>query len=276
MTATLETGLRLGERGSALLDSKALDGAAGKFGWFYSGAEFCENLLRGPDWHEKEIEFFLNRGKKICLLTPPLSEKGLRALRPVFRRLAALSRDPRVLAGAEVTVNDYGAIQLAADSGLKLPLNAGRLLYEDIFFVDRTKMHVLNREAVGLFASLGVKRFEFSTTGRNLSSNLPAARAYGFRPEDISVTLHYPYINLTTSRACTVGLPDIGPEDSVREIACRRECQACSFEVSQPLINERLLVRGNTVFLSFPGKFYGRPGTLLKKRVDRLVYSPFP
>lgn len=272
---TIATGLRLGEQGSALL-SKNLSAPHGKFDWFYSGAEFCENLLRGPGWHERELEFFLKRGTRVCFLTPPLSEKGLRALRPVFKRLAALSRDPSVRGSAEVTVNDFGALQLAADTGLRLPLSAGRLLYEDIFFVDRTKMLVINGEAVRLFASLGVKRFEFSTTGRRLAGNLAEAGRYGFKPEDISITLHYPFLNLTSGRSCAVGVPDIRPQDSVLGISCRRECRLCRFEIRQPLINEKLMIRGNTVFLRFPRKFYSAARTLERRRVDRLVYSPFP
>jgi hypothetical protein len=122
---------------------------------------------------------------------------------------------------------------------------------------------------------LGVKRFEFSATGRLMGTNLTEARSCGFNAGDIAITLHYPFLNLTTARACAVGLPKTGPEDSVSGINCRRECALCSFEVEQPLIKEKLFVKGNTVFLKFPGKFYSSPATLLKRRIDRLVYSPF-
>ncbi|HCC48806.1 MAG TPA: hypothetical protein DEQ38_11930 [Elusimicrobia bacterium] len=277
MSGALETGLRLAERGRAALDGAGtLEKALRRFRWFYAGAEFCENLLPDAAWHEREVSFFLEKGASVCVLTPPLGEKGLKRLRPVFKRLASVfGRDPRAAGRVEVTVNDFGALELAAETGLKLPLSAGRLLYENMFFADRTKMAVINGEAVRLFRSLGVSRFEFSTTGRLLSNNFSEAAKYGFKPSDIALTLHYPYLNLTTARACAVGLPDIGPEDSVRGVACRRECQACSFEAGHPLVNEKLLVRGNTVFLKFPEKFYSDPATLLKRRINRLVYSPF-
>lgn len=276
MTA-LQTGLRLGERGrAALAGAGALGQALRRFDWFYAGAEFCENLLPGADWHEREIDFFLGKGARACVLTPPLSEAGLKRLKPVFKRLAAAFGRDRAAAGRlEVTVNDFGALQLAAETGLNLPLTAGRLLYENIFFADRTRMLVLNGEAVRLFKGLGVRRFEFATTGRLLGNNFSEAKKYGFSPSDIALTLHYPYLNLTTARTCSVGLPGIGPGDSARGVACRRECQACSFRAGHPLVNEPLLVRGNTVFLEFPGKFYSSPATLLKRRIDRLVYSPF-
>jgi hypothetical protein len=276
MKEVLETGLRLGERGTAALTGQELAKALARFDWFYTGAEFCENLLKDAAWHEREVSSLLEGGAKVCVLTPPLSEKGLKALRPVFRRLAAVfGGDPRAAGRLEITVNDFGALELAGEEGLCVPFSLGRLLYENMFFTDRSKMLALNGEAARLFAGLGVKRFEFSTTGRLLGTNLDKAAACGFNPADISVTLHYPYLNLTTARACAVGLPEIGPEDSVPGINCRRECALCAFEVEQPLIKEKLLVKGNTVFLKFPGKFYSSPATLLKRRVNRLVYSPF-
>lgn len=276
MRTALETGLRLGDRGSSRLPAAELSEALARFDWFYTGAEFCENLLKDAAWHEREVSSLLDKGVKVCLLTPPMSEKGLKVLRPVFRRLASVfGGDPRAAGRLEMTVNDFGALELAAEEGLCVPFSLGRLLYENMFFADRTKMLALNGEAVRLFAGLGVRRFEFSTTGRLMGTNLRKARSCGFNSGDISITLHYPYLNLTTARACAVGLPETGPEDSAGGINCRRECALCSFEVEQPLIKERLFVKGNTVFLKFPGKFYSSQAALLNRRVDRLVYSPF-
>lgn len=276
MSGRLQTGLRLGEQGSAGLSGAQLSRAFSRFDWFYTGAEFCENLLKDAAWHEREVSSLLGKGGRVCLLTPPLSEKGIKTLRPVFRRLASVfGGDPRAAGRLELTVNDFGALEIAAEEGLCVPFSLGRLLYENMFFADRTKMLALNGEAAKLFSDLGVRRFEFSTTGRLMGTNLAKARGPGFSSGDISITLHYPYLNLTTARACAAGLPETGPEDSVRGINCRRECLACSFEVTQPAIHEKLLVKGNTVFLKFPRKFYSSPATLLKRRIDRLVYSPF-
>jgi len=271
----METGIRLAERGSAwLLENGGLDEALRRFAWFCCGAEFCENLLPKPEWYAREAGFFLERGAGVCLLTPPVSEKGLKALRQVFRRLARLARGNT--GRLEVTVNDLGALQLARETAPELSLNAGRLIYDNVLLADRRKLKVLNGEAVRLFASLGVRRFEISTTGRQQETNFGDAKAYGFRPADISLTLHYPYLNLTSGRACVTGMPDIGPEDSPAGVACFRECEACAFELSHPSINEPLTVKGNTVFLKFPARFYRNSDTLRRRRIDRLVYSPFP
>lgn len=269
-----ETGLRLAERGRAALSAPgAQERAFERFDWFYLGAEFCENLLPSPAWYASEASFFLGRGAKVCLLTPQVSDAGAARLRPVFRRLAALAR--RFPGRVEVTVNDLGALRLALDSGLEAPLAAGRLLYENAFFMQKNYLRAINAEALRFFAGFGVRRFEFSATGALQGTNFPEAKAFGFDPSSFSLTLHYPYLNLTSSRACAAGLPDIGPGDSVSRIACRRECQAASFRASHPLVNEPLLVRGNTVFMEFPEKFYKSPAALQRRRIDRLVYSPF-
>lgn len=278
MKGRVETGLRLAESGSAaLLKTGSLESALGRFDWFYSGAEFCENLLESPAWYEEEAAFFLEKGAKVCLLTPPLSEKGLKRLRAVFGRLAALAKkNKRAATDLEITVNDLGALELARETGLGLKLNAGRLLYDNVFFMNRSTLTVLSGEAVKLFGGLGVERFEISTTGRKLLTNFSSARTSGFRPRDISLSLYYPYLNLTSARTCVTGVPETGPEDSVTGIHCRRECAICSFEVKHPSVKEKLVVRGNTVFLRFPEKFYASRDSLLRRRVNRLVYCPFP
>lgn len=278
MKGRIETGLRLAHRGRAELARTGSEAdALRRFDWFYCGAEFCENLMEGPGWYQEEAAFFLEKGAKVCLLTPPVSEKGLKKLRGVLAALARLTRKNAGAAGRlEITVNDLGALQLALETGAGMTLNAGRLLYENLFFVDRTKMTLLNAEAVRLFGGFGLKRFELSTTGRKLRTNFPSARAIGFTPRDISLTLHYPYLNLSSARTCVTGMPELRPEDSADGIHCRRECGICSFEVDHPSVKERLLVAGNTVFLKFPKQFYKSGASLLQRRIDRLVYSPFP
>jgi len=273
MNGTTETGLRLAEAGrSYLVKTGSLARALEHFGWFYCGAEFCENLLAGPGWYEEEAAFFLEKGAKVCLMTPPVSDKGLMLLKPVFRRLDALVKKTSAAKGSvEVTINDLGALELARETGPALTLTAGRLLHENMFSLTRGSMSVLNARGVRLFSGLGIRRFEFSTTGKLPRAGLSAAVAAG----DLSITLHYPFMNLTSARTCVTGLPDIPPELSAAGADCRRECEVCAFEVSHPRIKQKLFIKGNTVFLKFPEKFYAAPRSLRDRLIDRLVYSPF-
>lgn len=273
-----ETGLRLAEAGRDLL--KRAGGkrdALARFDWVYIGAEFCENLIASPSWYEDQADYFLEKGNKVCIQTPPAGEAGARALGRLFGRLASFAaRRPLAAGRIELTINDFGALQLAAEQGLSLPLAAGRALYGNFFFLNRETLRLLNGETLRLLAGMGLRRFEISSSGRVPRANFAILDRFGIKPSDFSLTLHYPYLNLTSARTCISGMPDIGPEDSVDGVRCGHECAACSLEIEHPAINEKLHVRGNAVFLKFPRKFYSSTSSLQKRRIDRLVYSPLP
>jgi hypothetical protein len=268
----MEKGIKLSDLTPAALDaSGALAGVLEKFDRFYIGAEFCENLLPRPEELRATAEFFLKKDRKVCVLTPPLSERGVKNLRRAFKLLARL--DPAAL---ELTINDFGALELARECGLNARINAGRLLYGNLFLIRKRTFQLVNAQALRFFTAQGIDRFEISASGERPRTNFSSARRLGFDPADLRLTLYYPYLNLTTTRTCLLGVPDIPPDESAAGINCRRECAVASFDVKHPLIRETLLVRGNTVFMRFPRKFYSSEKTLETMRVDRLVYCPFP
>ncbi|HAH31616.1 MAG TPA: hypothetical protein DCL44_04815 [Elusimicrobia bacterium] len=272
---SIEHGIRLGSLSfSKLENSGRLKDLLERFDWVYLGPEFCENLLENAV--VSEIVRFQEKGKKVCLLTPLLSEKGLKRLTAVFKKLIKLRSAGRLdINNLEITVNDFGALELAERENLPFKINIGRQLYDNIFVLKRTQLRVLNRLALDFFTKIGINRYELSTIGIRPRTNF-RDRAYGFNPKKFSLTLYYPYLNLTTTRTCMVGMPYIAPDNSVRSIDCDRECRACAFEVTHPWIKEKLLIRGNTMFIEFPDKFYSSEKELKKLRVDRLVYCPFP
>ena len=258
-----------------LKKSGALEAALRGFTRFYLGPEFCENLLDSSVC--AQAAWLQERGKKICLLTPLLSEKGAGKLDAVFKKLLTLAKrgaiDP---AGFEITANDFGTIELARRNRLPFKLNAGRLLRENVFDDTGKAVKVHNGRALEFFRSLGITRYELSTIGILPEVNFAKGGIYGFNRGAFRITLYYPYLNLTSTRTCLMGMRDMPPEESARGVNCRRECLISSFELAHPSINEKLLVRGNTIFLKFPGKFYSSEKELLKLNVDRLVYAPFP
>ena len=274
---TIEKGIRLGTSTLENLEQAGrLEGALRDYDWFYLGPEFCENLLSGGVC--EEAVWLQERGKKVCLLTPMLSEKGVGLLGPVFKKLSSLARRGLIDRGRfEITLNDFGALELARKNRLPFRLGAGRLLYGNFLefnkFGNRLEIH--NRLMLRSLKELGIARYEMSATGSGRTNLCKAgalcAEARGFR-----ATLYYPYLNLTSTRTCLVGMPDIPPEESSGGVTCGRECRIGSFEMNHPWIKEKLIVRGNTVFLDFPDKFYGSKKDLLALNVDRLVYCPFP
>lgn len=272
----IEKGIRLGTMTLAgLRKSGGLEAALRGFTRFYLGPEFCENLLDGSLC--AEAAWLQKQGKKVCLLTPLLSEKGAGRLDFVFKKLLSLAKrgglDP---AGLEITVNDFGAVELAKRNRLPFRLNAGRLLRDNVFDDTGKAVTVHNGLALKFFRELGIKRFELSTLGVRPGVNFAKGGLYGFDRRTFRITLYYPYMNLTSTRTCLVGMRDVPPEESARGVSCARECLISSFELAHPSINEKMLVRGNTVFLEFPEKFYASEKDLARMNVDRLVYAPFP
>lgn len=255
--------------------SGGLDAALKGFERFYLGPEFCENLL--DESLCEDAAWLQGRGKKICLLTPLLSEKGAVQLDSVFKQLSKLAKSGAIdPAGLEVTANDFGAIELARRRRLPFRLNAGRLLRDNVFDDTFEAVKVHNGLALDLFREYGITRYELSTIGMRPSVNFAKGRLYGFDRKDFSITLYYPYFNLTSTRTCLVGMRDVPQEEPARLVNCARECRISSFELAHPSIKEKLLVRGNTVFLEFPEKFYASEKDLARINVDRLVYAPFP
>lgn len=271
MTMPIEHGLRL--TGQPYLDRK-VEAMIRRFDWVYLGPEFCENLLETGIC--SEVVKFRKMGKKVCLLTPLLTEKGLGTLAAIFKELGNLFRAGRLSAeGLELTINDFGALELAAREKLPFLLNSGRQFTPNCFTTPLGRIAVLNSPALDFFAERGISRYELSTCGARLKTNYGRPGS-AYPKARFNLTLYYPYLPFAYTRTCLVGMEDIAPGDSIRAISCSRACRACTFEVIHPGIKEKLLVRGNTVFLEFNRKFYSSRKELERLRVDRLVYCPFP
>lgn len=270
MKAKPEMGLRLKNNRIIPAQAKALYRKLETFSWFYIGAEFCENLLPEPESCARFAANLLKHGAKVCLLTPPVSEKGLKILRATFRKISPLAE--KFPGRFELTLNDFGAMEAASALCPAARLSTGRVLQENVFFRDRRDLKILNRGTWDFFAELGIRRFEISCSGP-----LPRLERGTTPPgAEFSITLHYPYFNLTSSRACLTGTEDIPPEKAIKGIDCLKQCLSCSFKLRHPAVREKLFISGNTLFIKFtlPPGATGRD--LSKNRIDRLVYSPFP
>lgn len=271
----IEHGIRLGAGpvGDARRGGK-LAVALARFDWVYFGAEFCENLLDAR--LAAEAAALQALGKKVCLQTPLLTDAGLGRLEALFSGLSELARagrlDPDRL---EVTVNDLGALELAAALKTPIRLAAGRQLLGNAFLLERGALSALSARALDFFARRGVRRYELATSGRLHKTNFSDKRL-GLEPGGFALTVYYPYLNLTTTRTCLVGMPDIPAHEAVKGVTCSRECLACAFRVTHPWVKEKLFIRGNTVFMEFPRKFYSSAADLESRRIDRLVYCPYP
>jgi len=230
----------------ALRKAGALPGILSRFDCVHLGAEFCEKRFPPDSSLLQAAEFFHGQGKTVCFLTPFLSDKGLDRL---SRFLDSLRSPERF----ELSVNDFGALRLLEKRKTRVRVNLGRVLQDNVFFWRRGRLLVQNEHALRLFEAHRIHRYEVSAVGPVFKTGP------GFDPERVRVSLYYPYVNLASTRSCLLAE---GPR-------CGRECEACAFELAHPRVRERLLMKGNTLFMKCPGRL--RP----PDQVRRLVYCPF-
>lgn len=254
----------------------ALDSILERFDCVHMGPEFCEHNFPPDEDLLGLADFFHRNGKKVCFMTPVLSEKGLARLDGFLESFRRFARERVASDRFEISVNDYGALQSIAEKGIEVKINAGRLLQYDVFMLRRNKLSIQNRYILDHFESKGVSRFEISTIGTLFDTNLADSKRFGFKPQEIGLSLYYPYMNLASTRACFLGMKDgssYGPDGALK---CELECRACAFEMGHHRVRDKFVIQGNTLFLHFPKKFYSTERELLERRVNRLVYCPFP
>ena len=254
----------------------AVDSILERFDWVHLGSEFCEQNFPADGDLLELADFFHQNGKGVCFLTPILSERGLDRLEGFLESVRGMAGGGRAAGRVEITVNDYGALQLIGNKKIAARINAGRLLQHDVFRLLPGKLFLQNRYILELFKSSGVGRFEISTTGALFETNLADGERFGFDSSQLSLSLYYPYMNLASTRACFLGMKSGSPRDSSGGFKCELECRICGFEMDHHRVRNTFIIQGNTLFLRFPAKFYSSERELLERRVDRLVYCPFP
>jgi hypothetical protein len=248
----------------------------------YYGTEFCQNLIPSPD----ELKVMLcatgAKGKKLTLLTPYVTDRGLERLRPLFKYLD--KQESRT----EVVFNDWGVLKLLSDEYGNLEPVLGRLL---------TKQRRDPRAAAALLnTQRAQKKFDAETGTTNILIpkenpaslyehfrgsvvNAPIFREFllarGIRRVEIDnlawdmkvetgkrigVSIYLPYAYVTTTRLC--GLL------TMSYAACRKECRKYFLSFKSPSSPYPFFIRGNTVFYKSktPTQRY-----LRERGVDRII-----
>lgn len=254
----MEKGLKLGP--GAFRDKAALRRVLKTFDWAYYGSEFCENLLE-PGLADGLL--LLNEQKKnVCLLTPLVTDKGLAALEKLFTAL----RKQRFNGRFEVSVNDFGVLDLIKRMRWDVPVSLGRQLSRNFALTTRDSFEVLNRDGLALLEELKVGRLEIS-----LFSKPPRQRLFE-ETGKLRFTAFYPYMDVTSMRTCLLGMPDVPAGESPETVRCARECLLSSYRVKNERIKETLIVAGNTIFVECDGGQAASKGRGLN--IDRLVFCP--
>jgi hypothetical protein len=235
----------------------------------YLGNEFCENLMLSPERLRKALRRAAELGLRGSLLTPMVTDRGLRRLLPLLEVLAP---------GAEVIVNDWGALRLLRESFPHLVPVAGRLFAKQIKDPRLSSPDWMRLAPHGLFESgfrdlllsFGVGRMEF-----DLPPHLDPSHVHS---EDIRITAHAPYGYCSKGRICRIGSLSL-PKSSkfAPGHPCRQECLTYVAPMERRVgAGESLHVfqRGNTLFYRYSEAMMRALGQLLReRRCDRVVVS---
>lgn len=259
----------------------------GKHHRIYWGVEFCQNLIPTLADTEKILGFTRENGLEFSLVTPFVTEYGLKKLNKIFlwfkKRKAA----------CEVVINDWGVLQLLAseyhnffDLALGRLLTRqqrdpamGRVLEKQTPSATRTKdgriliiahqapkeryrrgmktSYVNSHLAQTFLAKLGIKRVELNNLIQGL--NLDGIR---FRK-----SIYTPFVNISTTRFCPM---ESRIQKTFRINVCRKECQKYYDVLRNKAIPKILYKRGNTIFYKNPLK----AKDISEMDIDRVVFQP--
>lgn len=250
----------------------------------YYGSEFCQNLIPHPADLERVLDAAETKGRGFTLVTPYVTDEGIRKLEELFNALSGRDK-------AEVVFNDWGVFSLLRSSYPAITPVLGRLLTKqqrdplarDVIF-NRQKP-VRSRDKATGTARVFLPRRVPDAVARHFKSgivNVPAFQEFlisnGVRRVEIDnpvwdmelrvdgkigVSLHVPLGYITTTRLC--GLLDLtyGP--------CRRECMKTGFTFKDKAWPVPIHIAGNAVFYEtkIPSRKY-----LSGRSIDRLVVGP--
>ncbi len=235
------------------------------FSRIYFGAETCERKIPSLDEVNKTKKFCKQNSIDFSLLTPFVTDVGLKRLESIFSILS--SKD-------EIIANDFGVLCKAAEHEA-VPV-AGRLLnkqFRDPRIASFSNMpkellsHLSLSQASNpnfrtLLSSFGIKRVELDNLLQGIGTNLSGT---GF-----SASLYYPTVFIATTRFCL--LANCGRLSKVKKVgifSCSKECEKFSFELSNSCFSTPLLLFENALF--FENKKLLPEKELASIGVDRIV-----
>ena len=259
-----------------------LDGVISRFSAlpvnrFYLGTEFCENLLPSAE----SVRALAAIGKPMTLLTPYVSNSGLRNLCELFRLLPE---------AAEVVFADWGVLQVLRRDFPSLVPVQGRLLNKSLRDPRVTGLYAIegansptldamrgsnldNASYASLLARFGVNRVEMD--------QLPQGNSYDLGSAQLMAHVYAPFGFISTARSClAAGLHYRGADKFQPGAPCRHECQTNLLAYSytnSPFENrdQQFWLKGNTYFYIHTDAMLDDLSAKMKSgKIARLVFQP--
>lgn len=243
----------------------------GGYNRVYFGAEFCQWRIPAASSVVRTYERTRELGMGFTLLTPWVTDAGLRKLATLFRALSEASGGDA--ARPEVVVNDYGVLDLLKEGRYRLMPVLGRLLtkqkrcpripglMEDLPEPGRELfLHAGIEDPVSVryLKSFGIRRVELDNPLQGMSVRLKEAGLRG--------TVYTPYAYVTVTRHCPASFDG----NTWRSFTgcTQKGCLRGVMEMSNPAHDEPLIMRGNAQFVMKPEL----PDGISEMGIDRIVY----
>ncbi len=218
----------------------------------YLGSEFCEELIPTKEKTAAFLNYCLKNKKRFILLTPPLTEKGLKKIIELL---------PLLPLNCEIVFNDWGL--LSSIKKHQLTPRLGRLLLK----VKREPRQTNNNELLKYLrtANLTEKIFQKYLLSNKINGIEFDNVWQGYDavlPEDLSNSLYLPYVYITTTKKCLFKEKDL----------CYQHCQQKYITANLRNYDEPLLINGNTQF--YTNTSLPDSTCLEKLKISRIVYQP--
>jgi len=249
----------------------------------YFGNEFCEHCIPNIRMLQEVLGAMNECGFSLTLLTPPCNDAKLEEVEKLLKLLEELSP------GAEVVINDWGALEMIKCRYPRLKPVLGRLMNR--FLRDpRITPRYLSPDA----PSEGLKIVQGSSLSipafQNILQNYGIERVeldylyqgIGIDFEDIGLrpSLYLPFGFVATGRICMFGNLNRPPESKFGIIdACDKPCW--EMEATLEDSNKKndggvynYLQRGNTIFYRLSGQILSEAINWANQQQARIVYQP--
>lgn len=262
------------ERVLFIAKSKNLKYFNAHFTRLYFGNEFCQRLIPSAQDINQVMDFVRERHIAFSLVTPYVTNEGLRKWKEVIERV--LEENPQ----SEVIFNDWGIFRSIKRLSGELKPVLGRLMTK----IKRGPrlMNVLDRlppDAIKHLQSTnlsvpayrkflvdrGITRVELDHPLQDIKlSNVGS---------DLHLSLYIPFAYVTTTRFCLVSSCDLPERKGMVGIfPCKKECQKYTFTLDNPVMPCTLIRKGNTIF--YKNEKIPKADELKEKKIDRLVIQP--
>jgi hypothetical protein len=240
------------------------------FSRLYFGNEFCEQLIPSVTELDQVLDFISENSLDFTLVTPYLTDNGLRGLEILFQEIAQKRPD------SEVVFNDYGVLRVLRSRYRQLEPVMGRLLNKMkrgprlMAVIDKLPQTTveyfrssnLTLPVLGKFLNdNGVRRVELDNV----------LQGFDFSLDDLNASLYLPFAYVTTTRLCLTNSCDIPErEELIGIFPCKRECQKYTFYLRNEIMPVMLIRKGNTIFFENGAL----PDGIEEKGITRIVTEP--